>query len=703
MASSISPPTPPPPHQLAFSSSSRANYLPKRPFCPPPFLPTRLSSSSFLRRCSNSADTPAPHWWWDAAIQDALKGGMRRFDSFMNSLRNAEAGAGNEAADAEEKERVGKKNKSKEEWDWDRWKKHFDEVEEQERLVSVLKSQLGNAVRREDYAFAARLKVAIAAAASNDTVGRVMSRLNSALAEEQYWDAASLRDNAGAGLVGWWSGISDDVQNPYGLIIRITPEHGRYVARSYSPRTTLSLFPPHPLPPRNLCYLQCFADVKELWGQLATAATGAPLFEIFLVMNKKGEYKQQPVYLERKEVLQDRSTLSSKALGATTHLNPLGPTEDKGDLLVSTEETEDGEDTEDGSDLAEGLPPVFQNVFHDMIPRMGTVDLDFEFELIDEEDEEDEEKDIELENAETDECKGESDEEKDDVELDVTIDDEWGRRIPVNLAIGHPQKFSGSERMKDSVRVPAKGFVRVPAKLGRKGHSSFSFSIEKDASQKDAKGPASVDKAKLGDQRSAASIKHEIANLIVREKIPEKVLKDISELINLAFNQLQSRESLSGLTTFHRIERFASSDPLDGLYVGSHYTSEVIQLQHKYGQWQDGIGNKDVSSLEFYEYVEAVKLTGDPYVPAGEVAFRAKVGKRYQLPHKGIIPEEFGVVGRYKGQGRLADAGFTNPRWVDGEFVILDGKYIKKGPIIAFIYWAPEYHFLVFFNRLRLQ
>lgn len=27
-----------------------------------------------------------------------------------------------------------------------------------------------------------------------------------------------------------------------------------------------------------------------------------------------------------------------------------------------------------------------------------------------------------------------------------------------------------------------------------------------------------------------------------------------------------------------------------------------------------------------------------------QVAFRAKVGKQYQLPHKGIIPEEFGVV-----------------------------------------------------------
>lgn len=58
-----------------------------------------------------------------------------------------------------------------------------------------------------------------------------------------------------------------------------------------------------------------------------------------------------------------------------------------------------------------------------------------------------------------------------------------------------------------------------------------------------------------------------------------------------------------------------------GLYIGAHglYTSEVIHLKRKFGQWKEDSGTNDPSNLEFYEYVEALKITGDPYVPAGQV------------------------------------------------------------------------------------
>lgn len=58
-----------------------------------------------------------------------------------------------------------------------------------------------------------------------------------------------------------------------------------------------------------------------------------------------------------------------------------------------------------------------------------------------------------------------------------------------------------------------------------------------------------------------------------------------------------------------------------GVYIGAHglYSSEVIQIKRKFGQWQEGGDAKEHQNLEFYEYIEAVKLTGDPNVPAGQV------------------------------------------------------------------------------------
>ncbi|ESW31145.1 hypothetical protein PHAVU_002G213200 [Phaseolus vulgaris] len=681
---SISAPT------LTFPNQKLAVPFPART---PSLLPFPSISSC---RCLASDDRSGAKRGWDSVLHQFSEV-AKRVDSYWKSFGNAVEDRGRAAG-------------LDEDWDWDRWRRHFEEIDEQERLLSILKSQLSRAVYLEDYEDAARLKVAFAAAANNDSVGRVMSYLNRAIKEERYGDAAFLRDKAGVGLVGWWAGISEDVNDPHGLIIRITPEHGRYVARSYSPR------------------------------QLATSSAGIPLFEIFLTMDKKGEFKSQAVYLKRRGAFHGPPTMSSKTLDATGRLSSMESTEDKSELfVVSTEDPENGDDRNDGSDPTEGMPG-FQNVLKDMIPGVKVkvfkvitpekVDTDLSDvieQIIEDEDEEDEDSNEDEDDEDDDDDDEEEEEEDKEKEQDTEsleledikseTEQEGDDEIEVNTGLGtfgrEENEFAvkiaiGGLVQKLSSNLSTRDLLRVPAKLDMKGCGSFSFTVEKEVNQHIGldKGKSSSDKsAKFQGRRRVDHVIFDLAKFIGRGKIPSKVLKEVGELISLTLSQAQNHHQLSGSTIFNRIKIPTSFDPLNGLYIGAHglYSSEVIHLRRRFGQWEEDNGAKEPSDLEFYEYVEALKLTGDPYVPAGQVAFRAKIGKRYQLPHKGIIPEEFGVIARYKGEGRLAEPGFQNPRWVDGELVVLDGKHLKAGPVVGFVYWAPEYHFLVFFNRLGLQ
>ncbi|KAL8155853.1 hypothetical protein AgCh_001051 [Apium graveolens] len=122
---------------------------------------------------------------------------------------------------------------------------------------------------------------------------------------------------------------------------------------------------------------------------------------------------------------------------------------------------------------------------------------------------------------------------------------------------------------------------------------------------------------------------------------------------NQALNRLPV---LSGLTMFNKIMDAALSDPLTGLYTASngYLITEVIQFTRKFGQWQENseIQNysetesdeeneeiKDPSEVEPCDFIEAVKLTGDPDVPAGQASTFLSSLLHYELSFKDPSPD----------------------------------------------------------------
>ena len=147
-----------------------------------------------------------------------------------------------------------------------------------------------------------------------------------------------------------------------------------------------------------------------------------------------------------------------------------------------------------------------------------------------------------------------------------------------------------------------------------------------------------------------------------------------------------------------RVASGAGADPLSALYLGAFgpHGPEVLQLAR--GRWGDSEGGDE-------DCVTAVKLTGDRNVPAGFASFRARVGRAHRLDHHGAYPEDLGVLARYKGQGRAAKPGFSDPRWVDGELLLLDGKggALTGGAELGLVWAVPgERRFLILLSRLAL-
>ncbi|RWR85591.1 protein EXECUTER 2, chloroplastic-like protein [Cinnamomum micranthum f. kanehirae] len=605
------------------------------------------------------------------------------------------------------------------EWDWNQWSRHFSEIDQAESFSSVLKFQLEDAIEKEDFEEAARLKKAIKEATSKDTVAEVMSQFKNAIDEELYHDASRLCRHTGSGLVGWWVGLSKDSSDPFGRIVRITPAMGRFVARNYSPR------------------------------QLITASPGTPLFEIFIVKEADHTYSMQVVILRPAKSISTLPAVSPSkpADGPSIPDSMNSSVEDipsDGDVMEKSEENKAEVKNSNSKDIPsdggvmekseenkaevkninskdvseEGIKSVI-NFLKDRIPglKVKVINIDAQEEIkedggaVEQSVQEDVEEISLTEDTEDGTNSLDEDVPREGVAVGGGTDSrEDGKKTPMKLFIG------GVLHNKEDV-LP-KAYTRIPAEIRDMERDSFTLHIPGRLRDPDF-GVNRVSKQKVA--AIAAQAVSELMPLDVAkalwsvDKAPSKVSRDVREVVKLAVSQAQRRNRLSTTTNFNRITPTSESlDPFDGLYVGAFgpYGTEVVQLKRKFGQWKsaDDIEGSDV---EFFEFVEAVKLTGDLNVPAGEVTFRAKIGKGSRLPNRGIYPEELGVtlmskvmqLASYKGQGRIAEPGFRNPQWVEGELLQLNGKGMGqhvRGAELGFLYVVPEQSFLVLFDRLKL-
>lgn len=575
---------------------------------------------------------------------------------------------------------IGNGTSSASEWDWNRWSRHISEIEQTEAFSSLLKFQLEEAIEKEDFEEAAKLKLAIAEATSKDCVAEIMSQLKVAIVQERYHDASKLSKNTGSGLVGWWVGYSKETDDPFGRIVRITPGVGRFIAKCYSPR------------------------------QLVTASPGTPLFEIFVVKEADEAYHMQVVYLQR---IKGSSTNAASSLSKSTNTSSTSEVENSSvvDLQENEANVEKSEEKAVNLEGAseEGIKSVI-NFLKDKIPglKVKLMELDAS-EVADNIDsvrqfmEEDHEKTQSSKNSEG----GNDDVEEiqpDEVAFaEGSNPTEDGNTLDTKLFIGGI--------VHNTEKAPKKEeFVRLPAGIKNLNRDSFVLHLPKrnlDSETRESK-VSEVKVAAIASQSLSELMPSDVAKAFwSSDKVSPKVSRDVREIVKRALSQARRRNRLSEYTTFNRISTADGNlDPFDGLYVGSFgpYSTEIVQLKRKYGHW-NGEDNEH-SDVEFYEYVEAVTLTGDLNGSAAQVTFRAKIGKESRLTNRGTFPDELGVAASYKGQGRIAKSGVKNPKWVEGELLQFNGKgglgpYVK-GADLGFLYIVPEQSFLVLFNRLRL-
>ncbi|KAK9862415.1 hypothetical protein WJX84_010278 [Apatococcus fuscideae] len=201
----------------------------------------------------------------------------------------------------------------------------------------------------------------------------------------------------------------------------------------------------------------------------------------------------------------------------------------------------------------------------------------------------------------------------------------------------------------------------------------------------------------MTEQVMKAMQRHAQGQDLPPEMATKETLTDIIRTATMEFLNQASNSTLgtNGQMTYTRLDlSAASTDPFCGTYLGSFGGNGLELLQVIRTIDKDGD-----------EAVVATKLTGDHNVPAGQVSFRAKITRSNKISSRDQYPPELGVVGRYRGQGRIAKAGHKEARWVDGELLrFATNNPATHGAELGFVWSVPQdKRYLVLLNKVELD
>lgn len=560
---------------------------------------------------------------------------------------------------------------------WDQWKEYFLSMDEVVRELNAVDEEIALAVKRENYGEAASLQEAQKKMEDMDSIISITNELEMAISEERYEDAAILRDAGGARLLGWWIGKEGE-DDPQGHLILITKDFSRYVAHAYTgSMLARAIGWSSEFSGGSTVEDGILADIlAQESGDIIDILEGSrddedehgtPVFEVFY--RKQGNnWESQPVVLNSPAIssagsrdLDDLSAILSSQVGGMSNVisieqgkDPDGTSFVRINLVDQMNDDKSAypekivEEADDVSGDFNDADDASINTVEDLVKSIDSFKLE-----------------------------------------DNELEDSW-----VGESQGNEDLFTALSKIGSSMAQ------RVPAEITWTSKDSFTLCVDQSKQQEILEiATDSLNESHIVGNGSDTEVTTLPISLGNGEDKGSPTLEEVESMVKKALLGASSKVNsnvagLEGEVSYRRLKvPKVTTDIFQGIYIGSFgpHGPEVIQVER--------------NLVDGKEWVYGVKLTGDTNVPAGQVSFKAQVGKDCKLSSSGVYPIEYGVQARYPGKGRVAREGYSSPKWVEGELLALTkSNPITRGAELGFVFHVDSSKkFLLLFERIPFE